>query len=460
MRKAKIVLSDLHLGAGYVELGNALEDFTDDEVFSGFLVMLASESQSHGYELELILAGDTFEFLQVPPVPQPQAYDPRGHYPSAQYASSTREDARRKMALIVAGHPLVFGALRTFLQSSAPRRTATVVKGNHDVCLHWESVQNEIRQAVGALGDRSELLQFEERAVSREGIHVEHGNQYAERINRFPDLEEPHDPDDPEQLYLPTGSRLVTDLLTGLERDRYWIDGVKPFSALIWYLFVLDLPTALRALTALLALTPGIIWGSRSELQGALLRMAGGQALGNEVQDLADTRSLAPGSPEYRALMVRVEHALSPYSGLRRVRADRAQIPDRSPALARAMAEEVMQHASLVEAAAARANQEDARVVVFGHTHHTCSEPLPSGAVYLNAGTWTWQRNFEGADLDTWKRLIRNGERFASDRRLTYVWIDYDDAGEPHAKLMEIPRDEEPRPSLWLRILDWLAGDR
>jgi len=37
-------------------------------------------------------------------------------------------------------------------------------------------------------------LTFEERCVSHEGIYVEHGNQYAEKVSRFNNFEEPHDP--------------------------------------------------------------------------------------------------------------------------------------------------------------------------------------------------------------------------------------------------------------------------
>ncbi|MBA7689754.1 hypothetical protein ES703_98265 [subsurface metagenome] len=65
-KKAKIIISDLHLGAGRSDEGNLLEDFHSDDAFAQFLSQLAAESQQQGIELELIVAGDMFEFLQVP----------------------------------------------------------------------------------------------------------------------------------------------------------------------------------------------------------------------------------------------------------------------------------------------------------------------------------------------------------------------------------------------------------
>ena len=156
--------------------------------------------------------------------------------------------------------------------------------------------------------------------------------------------------------------------------------------------------------------------------------------------------------------MVRLEHALSPYTGLKPADTDLSWVSAHRPGLGRAIAEEEMQRSALEDAAAQKVRQEGARVVVFGHTHHSCSQPLDDGAVYLNAGTWTWRRDFSGADLATWKRLIRDGEPFASDRQLTYVRIDYDDQDLPRARLAEIARPESYRPSALRRLSDWMLG--
>ena len=69
MPDIKIVLSDLHLGAGRRDAGNWLEDFDQDDHFAALLGRLAEEAEANKQGMELVLAGDTFEFLQVPAVP-------------------------------------------------------------------------------------------------------------------------------------------------------------------------------------------------------------------------------------------------------------------------------------------------------------------------------------------------------------------------------------------------------
>jgi hypothetical protein len=87
------------------------------------------------------------------------------------------------------------------------------------VNLHWVAVQGRIRETLAATGERRTLLTFEERSVSREGIYIEHGNQYAEKVNRFDSFEEPHDPSDENQLVLVSGSRFVIDFFNSVERE-------------------------------------------------------------------------------------------------------------------------------------------------------------------------------------------------------------------------------------------------
>ena len=108
-----------------------------------------------------------------------------------------------KMALIIDGHRGFFEALGGFLRVGPPKRYVTFVKGNHDLNLHWSGVQSMIRDALGANSGRHTLVSFEERRIVREGIYVEHGNQYAEAVDRVKDMEEPHDHKDPLQLDLP-----------------------------------------------------------------------------------------------------------------------------------------------------------------------------------------------------------------------------------------------------------------
>jgi UDP-2,3-diacylglucosamine pyrophosphatase LpxH len=163
----KIILSDLHLGAGYFNGANPLEDFRHDDRFYEFMQDLRAESDATGRPTELIINGDMIEFLQVPAVPVSE-YDPRERYPEEAYRSTTEADSVLRTDLVIAGHRPVFEGLGAFL-SENPRRTVTIIKGNHDILLHWPGVQERIRQAVGATGPRASLLTFSERFICRVG---------------------------------------------------------------------------------------------------------------------------------------------------------------------------------------------------------------------------------------------------------------------------------------------------
>ena len=407
--KFKIIVSDLHLGAGFVEAGNALEDFTQDAEFAQFLKGVREESDAEGMECELIVAGDIMEFLQVPSLDE---FDPTKAYPPENYRSSSEEDSLKKVNLIIGGHPVFFAALRDFLNAGNPLRRATIIKGNHDVNLHWMVVQDQIREAVGGPGERKALLTFEERSISREGIYVEHGNQYAEKINRFDDFEEPHDPAHEGQLVLVPGSRFVIHFFNNVERERYWVDGVKPITSLIWYSFAFAFAFAAKALITFLkvALVPLILSSLTLKEKPSPSKTS---KPGRTLEDLRDVQDL----------------------GIRKASA---------VTLARHEAARV--HSALHQVGEVKSREEGARIVVFGHTHAPVSEPLETGGLYLNTGTWVWVRDFSDEDEATWRELFNHPETFTKDRRLTYARIDYDEEGQPWGQLIELSGKPLPKP--------------
>ena len=465
-RKAKIVVSDLHLSAGYADKGNVLEDFGSDAAFSEFLAGLVVESEEQGLHLEVIFAGDTFEFLQVPCLGHGESFDPAAHYRAEHYSPSSSEDSRTKMETIIEGHPLFFGALKGLVQATPPRRSLTFIKGNHDVNLHWHSVQEAIRAAIGATGELANCVSFEERRITREGIYVEHGHQYTERINRFPDFEEPHDPESPGELYLPAGSRFVLNVFNSLERQYYWMDGVKPLTALVWYMFALDFPLALRILGALLREVPSLFWGSLPvgwaighylETRDHLLQRFDEDSLSRSLQSDLDQRS---------AFYSAVEAVMALYGmpqqdpDSRGTGGGGAETWRAFAVLPRGWAEEHAQRSALVKAAESKRTQEGAQVVVFGHTHESREEPLEDGAVYVNSGTWTWLRNFSGEDYAAWKRFLKSPEQYVADRRLSYVRIDYTEAGVPVGSLREFSREKPKKKGLLRRLFGWLRRNK
>jgi UDP-2,3-diacylglucosamine pyrophosphatase LpxH len=452
--KFKIVVSDLHLSAGRIVEGNPLEDFGSDQEFAAFLDEVIAESERDGAEVELILNGDAFEMLQVPHVAD---FCPATEYPPKQYHSSSEEDSVLKMAIIIEGHVTIFQGLGRFLRVGPPRRRVTFIKGNHDLNLHWSGVQAVIRDALGARSGRRSLVSFEERRVSREGIYVEHGNQYAEAVDRVEDMEEPHDHSDPLQLAIPLGSWFVMDVFNKVEREKYWIDGVKPITALVWYALAFDFGFALRAIARLAGSLPGILWeGLRAP------EPASAEAMDRQLEDPGQVEALAGRYESDEAFRVQLNTELAELLGaplemtngeVRGVggTGDPVEMGDRVRNRVRS---------SLYEMAAARAAEEQVKLVTFGHTHDAAVEELPGGGTYINSGTWTWRADFGSSGKQTWKDLFAHPERFTDDRVLSYVRIDYDEEWQPSGRLLNYePGADGPGrgmvdgvPSIWHRI--------
>jgi UDP-2,3-diacylglucosamine pyrophosphatase LpxH len=460
--KFKIVVSDLHLSAGHEAEGNLLEDFGSDQEFAALLDEVATESDRNGAEVELIINGDAFEMLQVP---HEETFDPVAVYPPERYLSSSEPDSIRKMNIIIGGHPTFFRALADFVQVGPPRRTVTFIKGNHDVNIHWAGVQDRIRQAMGAMGARRPLLTFEERRISREGIYVEHGNQYAEGVDRLDDMEEPHDHDKPGQLAIPLGSYFVMNVFNRVEREKYWIDGVKPITALVWYALAYDFPFAAKAIATLARALPNILGQAVFAVDEDEA-----QALASQLEDPAQVEELAARYEEDEAFRAQfnaqVASVLSPTPGLPGAAAfSLTEMPDPI-----GMGDQVRErvNSSLYAMAARRAAEEGVQLVTFGHTHDASVEPLPEGGAYINSGTWTWRADFSGQGKETWRDLFEHPERFTGDRRLSYVRIDYDEEGQPAGQLLEYeppppPEVEEEETveapvSFWDEILAQLRG--
>jgi UDP-2,3-diacylglucosamine pyrophosphatase LpxH len=462
--KFKIVVSDLHLSADFAAEGNRLEDFHSAQEFAAFLEEVAAESDREGADVELIVNGDGFEMLQVPNLDE---FDPAFRYPPEEYHSSSEADSVLKMDLIIAGHRPFFEGLGRFIRLGPPRRSVTLVSGNHDLNLYWPAVQERIRQAIGATSGRASLLSFEAWRVCREGIYVEHGNQYAEFLNRIEDMEEPLDQDDPDQLDLPVGSWFVMDVFNEVEWEKYWVDGVKPITALIWYALVFDFPFAARALATLLRALPGI-------LGEGVLAPSSPEGLAEEdpqagvVQQLEDPAQVAEMAARYEAdetyraqFNAQVARILA--APAEEVDADAPPLALAPDAVSQGDKIRAQVHSSLYKAARERAREEGATVVTFGHTHDAGVEPLPNDGVYINSGTWTWRADFTGAGKETWQELFEYPERFTDDRLLSYVRIDYDDEGQPAGRLLAYepssgPEEESPEElaSLWEWLLGWL----
>lgn len=460
----QIILSDLHLGAGLFGGANPLEDFRHDREFSGFALALRDESDSTGRPMDIVINGDFIEFLQIPAVPV-SAYDPRTLYPEEAYRSTTEADSVLRTDLVIAGHRPVFEGLAAFL-SERPRRTVTVIKGNHDILLHWPGVQARIRQALGAVGSRAPLLTFAERFVLRDGVYVEHGNQYGDPLNALEDFENPVDPRHPDRLRTPIGSRFVIEFFNHVEYERWWVDAVKPITALIAYGMVLEPAFALKALAVLLTALPGVVFrpfaaGSGEPSPLDAVRSGDVEEVARRYEEDPEFRravdvaleevlgGIAPAAPPVRAggegtggeakSPARARQALRAFRAwmrrLRRCAARTETVPPDLLATGQRISRGFSDH--LVGVAQQIVRERGVPLVVFGHTHEARLEVL-EGGVYVNSGTWTWWRDFSRASLEEWRRLIAHPEMFVTPHYLTYVRVEGDPDGYPRASLHDL----------------------
>ena len=237
-RRRTVVLSDLHLGPV-----GPLTIFRDQQALCGFLALLAHEDGP----LEVILAGDTFDFLACPGY---ERFEPNK-------APEFLQTILHNNTEVVAG-----------LGRLASRHKLTIFAGNHDPEVSLPKIQEMLARELKANFETDELL------IPRRGEHpavfgrwlagrevaVVHGDRW-----------DPHNVIDREKLLregsidLPIGSQLVVELLSKLQPQRPWIYELKP-----------EIPTVLPLL---LYLEPQRTWGFVREKTGLTMQMLGGMLM-------------------------------------------------------------------------------------------------------------------------------------------------------------------------------------
>lgn len=227
-RKIKLVTSDMHLSAGLFFDGrpNPYEDFFFDHEFVEFLRFFSTGDYGDGCEVELILNGDVFDFLNVP-------ID--GEFPE----EITEEMGLRKLRAIFAGHPEVMDALREFI--AKPKKRVVYNVGNHDPEFFYPAVRKLFCETLGGKdwhADKVWVNAEHEHLEYAGGIEIHHGNQF-EAVHTMsypaPFISEGL----PERiLEIPWGTIFVLKIINRVKWEREYIDKVKPVKALIlWGLF-------------------------------------------------------------------------------------------------------------------------------------------------------------------------------------------------------------------------------
>lgn len=243
-----LVISDLHLSSGRDPRTGRLspnEDFFADEQLRRFL----EHHQRTARRWHLIVNGDFLDFLQVKEGGGRAAAAPRG-------LAAGEEETVLKLRVIAEGHPAAFAALARF---AAGGNRITVLKGNHDVELHYPRVQEELlAQLCSRAGDEAERARIRGNVHCGPWFHheagqlwVEHGNRY-EAANAFEHWLSPLLPAEgrpggrDDEIDLPLGSLFVRYLFNQIERVEPFADNMKPATAFVGWLLRKHPVTAAR----------------------------------------------------------------------------------------------------------------------------------------------------------------------------------------------------------------------
>ncbi len=261
-----LIVSDLHLCEGMDRKTGKfcrLEDFLFDNVFARLLRYhegIRHQPRFGGRPWLLILNGDTFDFLQVTSLPEDDrvlrlaaGVERIEKLPIDEQdygLGTTAEESKWKMRRIAEGHQTFFAALGRFI---ADGNRIVVIKGNHDLELHWPAVQERLVKEIERAYVRERLSSGKGPAITsaelRAGIcfcpwfyyepgrlYVEHGGQY-EPASHCPDYLNPVRPDDPTQIRLPWGSMFVRYLFNKIEDVHPFADNVRPITRYITWAF-------------------------------------------------------------------------------------------------------------------------------------------------------------------------------------------------------------------------------
>src|SRR3989344_8383389 len=162
MNREIIVLGDIEMGGGTLT-----DDFVADESLARLIKLYSRKA----HPVELILNGDTFDFLKCPYIDA----DGRRSYP--RYI--TAQVSLKKLQDIHLAHRRGFEALQFFLKNE--KNKVTFIIGNHDHDLFFKEVQKELKKMITAKKNVSFGLYYR-----NYGLYAEHGQQYdfLNKINK------------------------------------------------------------------------------------------------------------------------------------------------------------------------------------------------------------------------------------------------------------------------------------
>ncbi|MFZ9595530.1 MAG: hypothetical protein ACO3A2_05575 [Bdellovibrionia bacterium] len=148
------------------------EHFIDDE-FQLFLKTMSARATG---SIELILNGDIFDFDSVMTLPPARQGFSMSWLERIRGLNSEERKSRFKMKQILMAHPVWISAIQQFVLEG--HRVVFII-GNHDIELHWPSVQADLVHALQLPVECQKSVRFcEWFYISNGDTLIEHGNQY------------------------------------------------------------------------------------------------------------------------------------------------------------------------------------------------------------------------------------------------------------------------------------------
>ena len=233
-KKIKLVISDVHLGEGQLPgRYNPWHNFLNDDRLAEFFEYYSSGVYGDGCEVEMIIAGDFVDFLQI-------------RYQDQFPIAVTEEIAVAKLASCVRGHPKVWQALHRFI--TKPGKTLTVLPGNHDLDFIFPAVRDYFVEIAAGKALAHKVKFCLNYGYRFDDILVQHGHEY-ESTNYFENKETLFiGPGGEPILDLPWGSYYHIMVLNPLKAERPYIDRVFPLRLYILGALFLDTRFALKAI--------------------------------------------------------------------------------------------------------------------------------------------------------------------------------------------------------------------
>lgn len=428
------IISDLHVGSG------PLDDC--DSGCEETLVKFIDYVRNNKGPIELVLNGDSFDFVQA----KPWRHDNlEARTLDGVSLCFTQEQSLEKANSILDAHPRVFDALSRLVKR--PDARLTILPGNHDADIFWPAVRDLFTIRICGY---AELIQERLRwhlgrtyvPEAASFLWIEHGHQYDD-LNGFflrtsippKELWSSYSPpilkaeNGEERIVECIGTRFLIRFLNELDYRYPFVDNIKPFGRFLSIfqssLFTLRGGTIRAALSGLAFAryfatesfsAPGaLLTAMSSHLDASATLIDLDYLSGNEFSSVLGKigydfqgRSFKYAANDKQAALAMLDFVLSHLDAFDEITLDVSSlgIARNDGTLSLLSGFSIDETEQLHTAATNILANPWVKCVVMGHTHEFVDEPG-----YKNTGSWTRYVNFpSGAPTPTWEEMVKQAE--------------------------------------------------